>query len=392
MTDLSRLYGKLIQPRLQGFDLILIGCTALLCLVGTLMIFSASASLSDRLYGSSLNFLRNHLVHLVVGVAAMALAMGIPYPRWKSWVPLALALCLVLLILVLIPGVGHQVGGARRWLRLGSFSFQPTELLKLVLVANVAFYLDRKQELVSQFLRGVAPSQTVMAVFLGLVLLQPDFGTMVLIALTLLLMIFVGGARPGHVLFSLAGFGAIAAYLVASRAYRMERFLAFLNPWEDRLDSGFQIIQSYLAIGSGGWFGVGLGDSRLKLFFLPEAHTDFIFSILAEEFGLVGTLTVIALFVGFLWRAFSVALATEDDFGKFLAFGISTLFGLQIFLNLAVVMGLMPTKGLPLPFISYGGSALLMSLFMTGLLLNIGRTARAGPAPSHPPARANGRG
>jgi cell division protein FtsW len=288
-------------------------------------------------------------------------------------VPLGLAVCLVLLILVLIPGIGHEVNGARRWLRLGPITFQPTELLKLVLVANAAFYLDRKRELVSDFLRGFAPSVFVMAVFLALVLLQPDFGTVVLIALSLMLMLFVGGGRPAHILSGLTGFGLIGVLLVASQSYRMKRMLAFLDPWQDRLDTGFQIVQSYLAFGSGGWFGVGLGASRQKMLFLPEAHTDFIFPILAEEFGLVGSLVAFTLLACFLWRGYVASLTGPDDFAKYLAFGITTLFAMQITLNLAVVMGLLPTKGLPLPFISYGGSSLVMSLFMTGILLNIGK-------------------
>ena len=379
MNFINSAYRKLTEQHLRGYDAILLGCTALLCFTGLLMIYSASSALSDRLYGTSLIFLRNHLLHLLLGLCALAVAMRVPFGAWKRWVPFSLGLCLVLLILVLIPGIGHEVAGARRWLRLGPIGFQPTELVKLVLIANVAFYLTRKQELVAEFVRGVVPSLTVMAVFLALVLLQPDFGTVVLIALTLLLMIFIGGARPAHILFSLLGFGLIGALLIASQSYRMKRMLAFLDPWSDRLDSGFQIVQSYLAFGSGGWTGVGLGDSRQKMFFLPEAHTDFIYSILAEEWGLLGSLAVMALLACFIWRGFAACLSNEDEFGRYLGFGITTLFALQILLNLAVVMGMMPTKGLPLPFISHGGSAIVMSLFMTGILLNIGR--RAGGAP-----------
>ena len=386
MNFINSAYRKLTEQHLHGYDAILLGCAALLCLTGLLMIYSASSSLSDRLYGTSLIFLRNHLLHLLLGLCALAVAMRVPYGAWKRWVPFSLGLCLVLLILVLIPGIGHEVAGARRWLRLGPIGFQPTELVKLVLIANVAFYLTRKRELVSEFVRGVVPSLAVMALFLGLVLLQPDFGTVVLIALTLLLMIFIGGARPGHILFSLLGFGLIGALLIASQSYRMKRMLAFLDPWSDRLDSGFQIVQSYLAFGSGGWTGVGLGDSRQKMFFLPEAHTDFIYSILAEELGLVGSLAVMALLACFIWRGFAASLSNEDEFGRYLGFGIATLFALQILLNLAVVMGMMPTKGLPLPFISYGGSSLVMSLFMVGVLLNIGRHP-AHAAEARPEAR-----
>ncbi|MBI3991821.1 MAG: putative lipid II flippase FtsW [Candidatus Lambdaproteobacteria bacterium] len=379
MNALRAIYRRLVQRYMLGYDLLLLGSMALLVLVGLLMIFSASASLSDRLHGSSLILLRNHLLHLAVGLMALAAGMRIPVATWRRAMPGLLLLCFVLLILVLIPGVGHHVGGARRWLRLGIMNFQPSELLKLALILFVASYLDRKQELLAQFFRGVVPSLTVMGVFLALVVMQPDFGTMVLIALTLLMMIFVGGAKPGHILFSLGGFAVVGVLLIMSRAYRMERILVFLDPWADRQDAGFQIIQSYLAFGAGGWFGVGLGDSTQKMFFLPDAHTDFIFSILAEETGLLGVVAVMALFGCFIWRSYAIALAAEDDFAKFVAYGIATLYGLQILLNLAVVMGALPTKGLPLPFISYGGSALVMTLFMSGVLLNIGRTGRARP-------------
>lgn len=367
------LYRKLLEHHYLGYDLILLGVTAVLALGGLLMIYSASSPISDRVHGSSVILLRNHLMHLTVGLAALWAAMRVPYGRWQQVAPFALLAVFVLLILVLIPGIGHQVAGARRWLRLGPFNFQPTELLKLVLIVYVASYLDRKPGMVAQFFRGMLPNFAVMGVFLTLVLLQPDFGTMVLIALTLLLMIFVGGAKPGHMLFSLLGFCGIGVWLVASQTYRLRRVFAFLDPWGDPLDSGFQIVQSYLAFGNGGLFGVGLGDSRQKLFFLPDAHTDFIFSILGEELGLLGVLAAMALFTCFLWRGFRAALDAPDDFGRYLAYGITSLFSLQILLNLAVVMGMMPTKGLPLPFISYGGSSLVMTLFMTGILLNIGR-------------------
>ena len=382
---LRQVYRRLVAGYLHGYDPILIGAMALLICVGLLMIFSASTSLADRYHGSSVVLLRNHLLHLIVALAAMAVSMRVPYELWRRYTPLLLLLTFLLLIIVLIPGVGYQVSGARRWLRVAVFNFQPTELLKLVLILFVASYLDRKQALLDRFFRGMVPGLSVIGVFLALVVMQPDFGTMVLIALTLLLMIFVGGAKPGHILYSLLGFCALGSYLVISQSYRLRRIFAFLDPWQDRLDSGFQIVQSYLALGSGGWLGVGLGDSRQKMFFLPDAHTDFIFSILGEELGLVGALAAMALFVCFVWRGYRIALASEEDFGRYLAYGISTLFALQILLNLAVVMGMMPTKGLPLPFISYGGSSLVSMLFMTGILLNIGQRAACWGQPDQPP-------
>jgi cell division protein FtsW len=367
------LYRRLMHHQVQGYDLLLICITMLLVLAGVVMIYSASVGLSDRNFGSSGILLRNHLLHLGVGIVGLMIAMRIPLDAWKEWIPVALLICFVLLILVLVPGIGTKVGGARRWFRIGPISVQPTEILKLVLIAFVASYLDRKQAIVSQFFRGVMPGLVVMGVFLLLVLLQPDFGTTVLVALTLLLMIFVGGAKPAHILLSLSGAFVLGVYLIASQSYRMKRFLVFLNPWADPQDSGFQIIQSYLAIGNGGIFGLGLGDSRQKMFFLPDAHTDFIFSILAEELGLLGVLGIMFLFACFVWRGYKASLAAGDDFSRYLGYGITTLFSLQIILNLAVVMGMMPTKGLPLPFISLGGSSLVLSLFMTGILLNIGR-------------------
>jgi cell division protein FtsW len=367
------LYRRLMQHQVQGYDLLLLCITMLLVLAGIVMIYSASIGVSDRAFGSSSLLLRNHLLHLGIGLVGLMVAMRLPLAAWKEWIPVALLICFTLLILVLVPGFGYKVGGARRWFRLGLVSVQPTEILKFVLIAFVASYLDRKQALVSQFFRGVMPGLVVMGVFLLLVLLQPDFGTAVLIALTLLLMIFVGGAKPVHILASLAGACVLGAYLIATQSYRMKRFLVFLNPWDDPQDSGFQIIQSYLAIGNGGVFGLGLGDSRQKMFFLPDAHTDFIFSILAEELGLLGVLAIMFLFACFVWRGYRASLAAGDDFSRYLAYGITTLFGLQIVLNLAVVMGMMPTKGLPLPFISLGGSSLVLSLFMTGILLNVGR-------------------
>ena len=387
------LYRKLIEPHDRGYDLILVGTTALLVLGGVMMINSASTPVADRIHGNSLIFLRNHLIHLAVGLTGLWVAMRMPYARWQQWMPLALVGIFVALIMVLIPGVGHQVSGARRWLRLGSFNFQPTELLKLILIVYVASYLNRKPGRVAQFLRGVLPNFAVMGLFLTLVVMQPDFGTVVLITMVLLLMIFVGGAKPEHIAYSLLGFCGIGAWLVFSQAYRMRRIFAFLDPWGDRLDSGFQIVQSYLAFGSGGWLGVGLGDSRQKMFFLPDAHTDFIFSILGEELGLLGVWSALILFACFLWRGYRIALGAREDFGRYLAYGITTLFALQIVLNLAVVMGMMPTKGLPLPFVSYGGSSLVMSLFMVGVLLNIGRNpVRAAEARPEPRTTAPARG
>ncbi|MDH4121542.1 MAG: putative lipid II flippase FtsW [Deltaproteobacteria bacterium] len=356
-----------------GADLLLLGSMMLLVMVGVVMIFSASALLSDRLYGSGAAMLRTHLIHLTLGMAALGAGFVIPYSLWREWIPQGLLAGLVLLALVLIPGVGHNAGGASRWLRLGGFSFQPVEWIKPLLMIYTAAYLARRQGQPLRLDQGLLPLLLVVGVCLGLLLLQPDFGSMVLLGTTVLLMLFVAGADSRHLAGLGGGFLVMGIVLVATKGYRLERVLTFLDPWQDRLGSGFQVVQSFLAFGNGGWLGMGIGASKQKMFFLPDAHTDFIFSILAEETGLLGAWLVMGLLALFLWRGFQIASRCPDAFGRLLAFGLTTLLAIQTLINLGVVMGLMPTKGLPLPFISYGGSALMGALFMGGVLLNISR-------------------
>ena len=358
------------------YDLPLIGATLFLLSWGTVMIYSTGGVFADLQYNDGQYFLYRHLIHVLAGLAAMGLALAVNYKKWKQlsiWMMLGI---LVLLILVLIPEIGHEVKGGRRWLRYGSLSVQPAELLKVVLIIYVASYLERKQELLASFFRGLTPNFIVTGIYLFLVLLQPDFGNVILIATTVLLMLYVGGGRPVHIAGSLIGMGIIAGLLIASHSYRVQRMLAFLNPWDDPQNSGFQIIQSFIALGTGGWFGRGLGESFQKRLFLPDAHTDFIFAIIGEELGFLWISVLIIIFSVFIWRGYWIAWNAQDAFGKHLSFGATTLIGLQIVLNLFVVVGLLPTKGLPLPFISYGGTSLVVSMFLTGLLLNISASLR----------------
>ncbi|MCH2269951.1 MAG: putative lipid II flippase FtsW [SAR324 cluster bacterium] len=335
------------------------------------MIYSTGGVYADLQYNDGQYFLYKHLMHMMVGLVAMGIALIVNYHKWQQhsiWFMLGM---LVLLILVLIPEIGHEVKGGRRWLRVGSFSLQPAELLKAVLIIYVASYLERKQELLASFFRGLTPNFIVTGIYLFLVLLQPDFGTVVLIATTVLLMLYVGGGRPIHIATSLIGVGIIGGLLISSHTYRVRRMLAFLNPWDDPQNAGFQIIQSFIALGTGGWLGKGLGESLQKRLFLPDAHTDFIFAIIGEELGFLWICVLIILFIVFIWRGYWIAWNAQDEFGKHLAFGATTILSLQIILNLFVVVGLLPTKGLPLPFISYGGTSLVVAMFLTGLLLNI---------------------
>ncbi len=328
------------------YDLPLIGATLFLLSWGTVMIYSTGGVFADLQYNDGQYFLYRHLIHVLAGLAAMGLALAVNYKKWKQlsiWMMLGI---LVLLILVLIPEIGHEVKGGRRWLRYGSLSVRLT------------------------------PNFIVTGIYLFLVLLQPDFGNVILIATTILLMLYVGGGRPVHIAGSLIGMGIIAGLLIASHSYRVQRMLAFLNPWDDPQNSGFQIIQSFIALGTGGWFGRGLGESFQKRLFLPDAHTDFIFAIIGEELGFLWISVLIIIFSVFIWRGYWIAWNAQDAFGKHLSFGATTLIGLQIVLNLFVVVGLLPTKGLPLPFISYGGTSLVVSMFLTGLLLNISASLR----------------
>ncbi len=353
------------------YDLPLIGATLFLLSWGTVMIYSTGGVYADLQYNDGQYFLYKHLIHILVGLAVLGVALIVNYHKWQQYSIWFMLGMLVLLILVLIPEIGHEVKGGRRWLRMGSLSLQPAELLKVVLIIYVASYLERKQEVLASFFRGLTPNFIVTGIYLFLVLLQPDFGTVVLIATTVLLMLYVGGGRPVHIFTSLIGVGIIGGLLIASHTYRIRRMLAFLNPWDDPYDSGFQIIQSFIALGTGGWLGRGLGESLQKRLFLPDAHTDFIFAIIGEELGFLWVCVLIILFVVFIWRGYWITWNATDAFGKHLAFGATTILSLQIILNLFVVVGLLPTKGLPLPFISYGGTSLVVAMFLTGLLLNI---------------------
>ncbi|MBF0278194.1 MAG: putative lipid II flippase FtsW [SAR324 cluster bacterium] len=348
-----------------------------LTLFGTVMIYSTSAVFAELRFQNGFHFLTAHLLHLCVGIGFFVIGLRMNYRQWEKIVPVMMITALILLVLVLIPGIGHEVKGARRWIRIFGIGFQPAEFLKVVLVFYVASYLGRKQDILNSFFRGISPNFIVIGIYLILVLMQPDFGTVVLISLTVLSMMYIGGGKPIHIFGSLVGFSLVGTLLIISQSYRLRRLSAFLDPWDDPLDSGFQIIQSFIALGTGGWFGKGLSMSLQKLFFLPDAHTDFIFAIVGEELGFIRVVFLIFLFGVFIWRGYLISLHADNLFGRHIAFGVTTSISLQILLNLFVVTGLLPTKGLPLPFISSGGTSLIVTLFMAGLLLNIGQISPA---------------
>lgn len=361
-----------------AMDHTLLIVTMILALVGLVMVFSASAVVAGNRFQDSGYFLKRQLAWLVFGFVLLHLASRVDYVWWKRLSIPLLGLLLVLLVMVLIPSLGVAAKGARRWLRLGPVSIQPAEMAKLLMVVYVAAYLTKKEDRLTLFAGGLLPVLLVMGLVSGLVLLEPDLGTVVVIGLVTFGLLFLGGARLAHLCGLALCALPVAAVLVLGSSYRRQRLLTFMAPWRDAADAGFQITQSFLAFGSGGPFGVGLGEGKQKLFFLPEAHTDFVLALVGEELGLIGTGAIVLLFAVFVIRGFQIAARARVPFGRYLGFGITLLIGVQALVNACVVTGLLPTKGLTLPFVSYGGSSLVVSLLGVGILLNISRDRQAG--------------
>lgn len=357
-------------------DFILVLTTLSLLAVGMIMVYSSSAVWADYKFDDSFFFAKRQLLFAGLGIVAMFFIMNIDYWTWRTWSKLFLIICFILLAVVLIPGIGLVRGGARSWLGVGAFSIQPSEFMKLAMIAFLAKFLSENQKKITSFKKGLLPSLALVFVAFGMIMLQPDLGTGAVMVGTCVVMIYVAGARISHFI----GLGLIGvvgfAGLILSAPYRIKRITAFLNPWEDPLGSGFQIIQSLYAIGPGGLLGMGLGQSRQKFFYLPEPQTDFIFAILAEELGFIGGTFVLLLFTLLLWRGVRIALGAPDLFGSFLGIGIISMIAIQVIINIGVVTGLMPVTGITLPFLSYGGSSLTLMLMAVGVLLNISRYAR----------------
>lgn len=346
--------------------------TFLICL-GITMIYSSSGVYALQELGDKMFFLNRHLLFLFIGLLASVGVMSVDYRILRVYAKPVLLFIFVLLVLVLIPGIGKASYGARRWFKLGPFNFQPSEFAKVAVLVYVSDFLARKQSKIKDFWEGFLPLVLVMGVVSALIIKQPDLGSSILIATIILIMLFTAGARLKHIiLLSLCALPAVVG-LIVMEPYRMRRIIAFLRPTDDVQGVGFQLAQSQIALGSGGIFGVGLGKSAQKLFYLPAAHTDFILSIIGEELGLVGTIAVILLFAAFIWQGARIAKRVTDPFGYYLALGIVIMIGLQAVINIGVSIGAFPTKGLPLPFVSYGGSALIFNMMAVALLLNISR-------------------
>jgi len=353
-------------------DFVLFLATLTLIGIGLIMVFSSSAVTSGVRYDDPYHYFKRQLLWAVIGFLVMITVMRIDY-RWiRSKIVLLFGISVVCLVLVITP-LGIEVNGAKRWLGVGSLVFSPAELAKISMVLFMAHSLDKNISKIKYFWKGVAPYLAILGLVAGCIMAQPDLGTSIAIAGTVYFLLLVAGVRWSH-LASLAIAGvALVGVAIAIAPYRMERFIAFLDPWKYANDEGFQTIQSLYALGSGGLFGMGLGRSRQKFFYLPEQHTDFIFAILGEELGFIGAMLVIILFLLFAWRGFRIAMNAPDNFTSLLAAGLTIMIVFQAAINIGVVSGALPVTGITLPFISYGGTSLLFTMTGVGLLLNISR-------------------
>ncbi|HXL21545.1 MAG TPA: putative lipid II flippase FtsW [Candidatus Dormibacteraeota bacterium] len=369
------------MPRRLEIDRWLFGATLALCFLGAVMIFSASAVTAEHQYGHSYVFLLRQAAWLVAGLFGMFALMKTDYRRLREPAVVCTALCVVLLLLVgtFFLDKSHAT---HRWIKLGPLNLQPSELAKLAVVLYLAWFLDLKRRNAAElefnkedFLQNILPAAGPVLVFVALILAQPDLGTSIDILIIATAILFAAGLSWKWIAVGTAAALPAMYLLISHVAYRQARLLAFLHPDLDPQGAGFQLTQSLIAVGSGGFTGVGLMESKQKLFYLPEAHTDFIYAVICEELGFIGAVLVIALFAVYGWRGLRAAFATHDNFGRLLALGITALVLCQALFNFAVVLGMVPTKGIPLPFVSYGGSSLLVMLLATGVLLNISQQA-----------------
>ena len=341
--------------------------------IGITMVLNTSYLFSQERFGDGTYLFRRQLAAGGVGLVGLSVALLLPPSFYRRLAGPLLLAALTALVLVLIPGIGVERGGAHRWLGVSPFVFQPSEVAKVSFVLYLAYTLSRRAERLDTFVSGMLPPLLVTGVFVALLLAEPDFGSAFILAIIALAMLFVAGSRVTHLACVALAALPMAGLLILSADYRVKRLLAFMDPWSDSADSGFQIIQSFIAFGSGQLWGRGLGQSRQKLLYLPEAHTDFIYSVIGEELGLWGALLVVALFGILLLRGMRLALESQDSFTRLMVFGLTMLLGLQALVHMSVVMGLVPTKGLVLPFVSYGGSALVVHLTVAGMLLGVSR-------------------
>ena len=355
-------------------NLILFFCTLILAVLGAVMVFSATsvtAVASARFGNDTAYFFKRQVLFLVLGASLAVLLTRIDYDFYRRRIGFILAATFLLLLLVFVPGVRHTANGASRWINLRAFTFQPSELAKFVLIAFAAYAIDRKGENPKEGLKVFLPVLSVMGVFVAAILKEPDFGMAVVIVVSFMALLFIAGF-PWKLLAGLLGAGAAGvAFLIATKPYRMARLQAFIDPFSQAQAAGYQVVQSLIAFSNGGFLGTGIGSGKQKLFYLPEMHTDYIFSVIGEELGFAGVVAVGACFLTMVWVGFRIARRARDPFGRYLAIGLSSVIGIQALMNMMVGLKMLPPKGMVLPFLSYGGSSLILHLAAMGVLINI---------------------
>lgn len=340
--------------------------------IGIVMVYSASSALALKKFGSDAFFLRRQALYAAFGIVALVVCRHVPYRAYRPLIYPLLAASVAALAAVPFSSMGVSAGGASRWLRLGGLNFQPVELARFSLILFLAYSLSKKQDRVREFSIGFVPHVLMLAIFTGFLLVQPDFGSAVLLFALTWIILFVAGVRFTHLISALLLLLPAAVYIMMSAQYRVKRWLSFLDPWAFPADEGYQVVHSLMAFGTGGIWGAGIGRGYQKLFYLPEPHTDFIFSVIGEELGLIGVVFILFLYFLVLWRGIRIALDAPDRFGSLVAVGLTAALGLQVCVNMGVTLGLLPTKGLTLPFLSYGGTSLLFNMASIGVLMNIG--------------------
>ncbi len=363
-----------INDLLRPYDTWLMTVILILIGLGLVMVASSSIAIAERQFHEPLHYFWRQSFSAVIGLSLIAASLKVPLSVWEYLSVPLLVLGLLLLVLVLIPGVGREVNGSTRWITFGSFSLQASEPVKICVIAYLAGYMVRHGEHVRNNFAGFIRPICVLTIVASLLLLEPDYGSCVVLLATALGMLFMGGVPLGRLFAWVSAAIAVLASLAVLSPYRLQRLMSFSDPWQDPFNSGFQLTQALIAFGRGDWFGVGLGSSVQKLFYLPEAHTDFVFSVFAEEFGLFGSAILILLFSFLVWRAFVIGHIAERMgklFAAYLAYGIGLIIGIQAFINMGVNLGILPTKGLTLPLLSYGGNSMIITCLLLGILLRV---------------------
>ena len=357
--------------RNSSYDLKLLFPVLFLVGIGIVMVYSASSALALKKYGSGYYFLKKQACFALLGIVVLIICRRIPARLFRPLAYPFMIMAITLLAAIKLTKFGHSVGGSARWLRFGGFTFQPSEFARFALIVYLAYSLDKKKDKLDDFYVGFLPHILVLGILTVLIFIQPDFGSVLILGAITWIMLFVGGGSLRHLLLSCAALLPVIYFFMVGAEYRLKRLLSFMNPWLHPSNDGYQIVHSLMAFGTGGAWGTGIGKGYQKLFYLPEPHTDFIFSVIGEELGLLGVILILVLYVLIFWRGVWIAINTEDSFGALLALGLTTAIGLQVCVNMGVTLGLLPTKGLALPFLSYGGTSLLVNMASIGILMNI---------------------